>query len=165
MLEGSTQSKQRTMTIESLDVVWERGALVHVDMRGGKTMVIRYRPEDGDCLHIHADNFWGKIPADEVIKAARDMQSKQRQEPKDVEDVDHQNLLRDLLKHLDDDDGTVQVLEGDATSVRLEHFSGNTPGSLIELIHFIKTNSLQDTAPWCVVWNLYRCLMVVSSRS
>ncbi len=147
--------------ITPLEITWEKGPLSFIDMRG-KSVLAYYRPDDGDCLNIHADNFLGKISADEVIKVARDMQSKQRQEPKDVDDIDHQNLLSDLLKHFGDNDGTVQVLEGDVDSVRLEHFSGDTSSSIINLIHFIKANSLQDKRPWSVVWNLYKCMMVAA---
>lgn len=129
---------------------------------------VRYKAAEnqgGDFLDLNLPGRLIKIPAVEVIKVARDMQAKQRQQPEDMVDVDHQNLLNDILKHIDDNDGTVQVLEGDVENVKLEHFSGNTPSSLLELIHFIEVNKLQETRPWCAVWNLYRCMMVAAGRS
>lgn len=127
-----------------------------------------YRPSQaggGEKLELQLEDTLIIFPPEDIIKVATDMQNKLRQASEDVADIDHQNLLDDLLKHSDDDDGTVQVLEGGVDDVKLEHFSGNTTSSILELIHFIKTNNLQDQKPWCVVWNLYRCMMVAAGRA
>jgi hypothetical protein len=130
---------------------------------------VRYRATEviggGEHLELNLPGRLIKIPAAEVIKVATDMQNKLRQDHEDVEDIDHQTLLADLLKHNGDDDGMIQVLEGGVDNVKLEHFSGNTSASILEMVHFIKANNLQDQKPWCVVWNLYRCMMVAAGRA
>lgn len=154
----------KEITIEVATVHWDKiGTFSET-----KGYSIRYKAAEhqgGDFLDVDLPGRIVKIPAVEIIKVARDMQAKQRQQPEDTIDVDHQNLLNDILKHIEDNDGTVQVLEGDVENVKLEHFSGNTPSSLLELIHFIEVNKLQETRPWCAVWNLYRCMMVAAGRA
>jgi hypothetical protein len=142
------------------------GPLKQFSIKDGYSL--RYQPNEhggGDALVLNLPGKMVNFPPEDVIKVARDMQAKQRQAPEDVADVDHQNLLDDLLKHSGDDDGTIQVLEGGVDDVKLEHFSGSTTTSILELIHFIQANNLQDQKPWCVVWNLYRCMMIAAGRS
>jgi hypothetical protein len=154
----------REIDIEVATIQWDRVG-VFSEKNGYSVRYRATKDQGGDFLDLNLPGRWIKIPAAEVIKVATDMQNKLRQAPEDVEDIDHQTLLDDLLKHHNDDDGTIQVLEGSVDDVKLDHFSGNTAASILEMIHFIKVNNLQEQKPWCVVWNLYHCMIAAAGRA
>ena len=158
-LDGMPPPKEMHLAVQK--ITWDARV---VDMRG-KGIEATYKSKDGDgFLHLHAEGHWVRIPAEEVIKVATDMQRVKRQDSEDVETIDYQKLCADFLAVNDEDDGTVQVLEGSVDDVLVEHFAP-TPKSLHELVHFIKVNNLQEQKPWSVVWGLYQCLLVASGRA
>ncbi len=89
---------------------------------------------------------------------------KRKKDYVDSEGVDHKALLNDILKHVDDPENDIQVLDGGIDAVQVEHFQGDNVASIMELVTFIETNSLTEKRPWSTIWNLYRCMLVAAKR-
>jgi hypothetical protein len=103
-----------------------------------------------------------RYKVDDIINLAKVLQAEKVKKSLDVDvesEVDHASLARELLLP-QQPDGSVQVLEGNE-KVTLDIFSGNNPKSILDAIHHIEVNQLQDTAPWSIVWNLWKCLQEV----
>lgn len=158
--EKKESNPPKSIELKVQTISWDKHV---VDMRG-KGIEVTYKSDTGEFLDLHAEGHWVRIPAEEIIKVATDMQRVKRQDGEDVENIDFNKLCADFLATEDEDDGTIQVLEGRVDNVIVEDFAP-TPKSLHELVHFIKVNNLQDQKPWSVIWGMYQCLLVASGRA
>jgi hypothetical protein len=145
-----------------VQIVDSRGHIT-IDGTKGPTS-ITFDKSNPSHLRIYTENEITIVPADDVISVALLMQAKKMTASRDVETISHQDLLDGLLHHIENNDGSVQVLEGAADAVKLESFSMNSVEGICNCIHFIEANSLQETAPWAMVWNLYQCMIVAAQK-
>ena len=102
--------------------------------------------------------------AKQVISEAEQRVMDERENIVDSEDgVDHQALLEEIRAYEPGDTGGVEVLDGE-DHVSLEQFACTDAASIVRLMNHIKDNKLQETRPWCAVWNLHRCLMLAIGK-
>ena len=88
------------------------------------------------------------IKAEKILTLARAIQHQSITKDEDVEEVDHKQMVEDIEDHLKrPSDTAIQVFEGDASKVMLDQFSGATAQNVLDLIHFIEANNLQDKNP------------------
>lgn len=107
-----------------------------------------------------------EILASDLINLALAVQEEKRKTAfVDSEGISHKALLNDIIKHVESQESNVQVLDGGIDTVKLEHFPGDSVGSVMELIHFIEVNELTEKRPWSTVWNLYQCMLIAAKQA
>jgi hypothetical protein len=107
----------------------------------------------------------GNIPYEDLRNLVLAAQTERRKTDfVDSEGTDHKALLNDILKHIDDQENNIQVLDGGIDTVKLEHFPCDNVASVVELVHFIEVNNLTEVRPWSAIWNLYRCMLIAAKR-
>lgn len=151
------------------------GDVVISENRDGKRWKLSRLPEIGDLYYLPGsdnekikvrigEDKISQIDPDKILELARSIQHHRLVKTEDVEEVDHARILEEIRTHQESPPDSVQVFEGDANKVTLEQFSGATSENILNLVHFIEANNLQEQRPWCLVWNLWRCLQVSLDR-
>jgi len=135
--------------------------------RKGDTHISIIKTKGVTLSGIFNSSGLAKIPIKDIIDLAKTIHKDVIVSPIDQEesDISHQKLVEDIKKSLENpEDHDIQVFEGDSNNVTIDQFSCDNAESIHNLIHFIEANDLEEKRPWCVAYNLYRCLLVTMGR-